>query len=163
MNNKKQGLKRLEKVYTNFLYGKITELEARKQDKLLRKKYKLNIGVGTQEKPYLLNFVWLETLEKQIKKIPYAIYEKRELEGDLLKVLYKGKFDTSYIYFKLPKMFFKLKIQDYTFHYLNGVITVKKFNQKIESFKHDYIQGYCDFQNNCFAYVENIREGKKCN
>lgn len=158
MNNKKQGLKRLEKVYTDFLYNKITETEARKQDKLLRKKYKLNIGIGTQEKPYLLNFVWFETLEKQVKKIPNAVYEKRELEGDLLKVLYRGKFDTSFIYFKLPKMFFKRKIYEYTFHYLNGVITVKKFNQKIESFKIENIQGYCDFQNICFDYLRNLKK-----
>ena len=41
MNNKRQGLVRLEKIYNDFLYGYISEEQARKQESILTKKYKI--------------------------------------------------------------------------------------------------------------------------
>lgn len=156
---KRKGKLRFKNLLKDFLLNKIDDKKALEQEKILRKRYEMYTENGSIEKPYILENLCIIPFETQIsKKFKNCIFEKREYiqEMDLFKIFYKGVWNTDYLYFKVPSVMYKLKIHEYNFHYYKGKIIIKKYNEKIDSFETNNINGYCDFQNTCYSYQENI-------
>lgn len=159
MKNKK-GFKKLDYVLKAFLTNKINEKTFHILYKKYWNKYNLRLETGEYTQPFQLNYLFLEPLEIQLKKYEGCSidYIKECNEANLIKV-YKNNNPYNVLYFRLPSLFFKLKIHEYTFHYLHEKITVKRNNKVLYSFENKNIQGYCDFQNNCYQeYFKNLEK-----